>query len=85
MNRFRLWGLRRFLFNVYRISFPWVNRLEREIKPSPPSSAEIKSGWSRTFLPRTEPTVFEYEYIVSLAGTVLTGGPAGQLPGGANL
>jgi len=29
-------------YNVYRVSFPWVKRPDRDINHSPPSSAEVK-------------------------------------------
>jgi hypothetical protein len=44
----RLGGAASFLFNYYRV-FTGIKRPGRDVDHSPPSSADVMSGWSRAF------------------------------------
>jgi hypothetical protein len=45
---YRLWGSHILLFGGYRGSFPDIKRPGREVNHKPPSSTEVKNGWSCT-------------------------------------
>jgi len=48
---YRLWGPHSLLFGGYRGSFREVKRPGREVNHKPPSSTEVKNGWSCTSAP----------------------------------
>jgi hypothetical protein len=45
---YRLWGPPSLLLNGHPGSFQGLKRLGSDVNPSPPSSAEVKTGWSYT-------------------------------------
>jgi hypothetical protein len=47
----RLWDSPSLVLNRYGGSFPWANRLAREINHSPASSAEVENEWSYSPFP----------------------------------
>jgi hypothetical protein len=68
----RLWGYTSLLFCAYRGSFPGTKRPGREVRHSPPSSAQVHNEWSCTPTPQMTPCLGQGKLTRLLVGNANT-------------